>query len=163
MITTPIIHAARKLRQFPWLMNAARDVWRITRPRYSAGSVGVIFNDTGAVLVVEHVFHAHCPWGLPGGYLDLREDPAVAVARELREELELDVTVGPVLAVERNYGAHLDFAYLCRAKNTIGRLSPELISYRWAHPAELPELIPFHRRAIAAAQQQLNEKQVWTI
>lgn len=38
-------------------------------------------------------------WDLPGGIVDPEESPADCVAREVREELGIDVTVGVMLAV----------------------------------------------------------------
>ncbi len=139
------------LQRFPLLLDLIRRVWRFTRPKYTAGTVAVIFNDAGEVLLVEHVFHAFTPWGLPGGYVDRREDPDHALVRELKEELELEAEAVRVIAVERVYGNHLDFAYLCAARGTVGKLSFELNSYRWTNLAELPKLPKFQHRAILDA------------
>lgn len=139
------------LQRFPLLLDLIRRVWRFTRPKYTAGSVAVIFNDAGEVLLVEHIFHAFTPWGLPGGYVDRREDPDRALIRELREELELDAEALRVIAVERIYGNHLDFAYLCAARGVVGKLSFELNAYRWTNLDELPELTAFQQRAILDA------------
>jgi len=139
------------LQRAPWLASSALRVWRLRQARFSAGVAGTVFNAEGQVLLVEHVFHPHAPWGLPGGWVDRREDPAQALRREMREELELDVTVGKVLLVELDFGNHLDLAYLCTANGSIGKLSSELLAYGWFDPAELPPLHNFHFRAIARA------------
>ncbi|MBZ0287924.1 MAG: NUDIX hydrolase, partial [Anaerolineae bacterium] len=78
---------AMTIRRAPWLAITARALWRIRQARFSAGVVGVVFNDAGDVLLVEHVFHPYTPWGLPGGWVDHREDPARTLEREMREEL----------------------------------------------------------------------------
>jgi 8-oxo-dGTP pyrophosphatase MutT (NUDIX family) len=39
-------------------------------------------------------------WDLPGGVVEVGESPRVAAAREVREELDLDVTVGGLLLVD---------------------------------------------------------------
>jgi 8-oxo-dGTP pyrophosphatase MutT (NUDIX family) len=149
--TSPFMRAVRALQKVPVLLDMLRRVWRYTRPRYTAGSVAVMFNARGDVLLVEHAFHAYHAWGLPGGYLDAREDPDQALVRELREELSLEAAVMQIVLVERSFGAHLDFAYLCDARGQIGSLSPELLDYRWVALSELPALRPFHRRAIENA------------
>lgn len=139
------------VRRAPWLVYMGRIVWRIRQPRFTAGVVGVVFNHSGQVLLVEHVFHPHNPWGLPGGWVDRHEDPAETVRRELREELELDVEVGPVLLAKIDFGDHVDLAFLCTMRGDVGKLSLELLDYRWTDPPELPRLHSFHYQAIQRA------------
>jgi len=142
---------ATTIRRAPWLATTARFFWRIRQARFTAGVAGVVLNESGDVLLVEHVFHPYLPWGLPGGWVDRREDPAQALQREMQEELQLNVEVGPVLILKVDYGNHIDVAYLCRPSGTIGKLSNELLGYRWVNPADLPELHSFHKRAIRRA------------
>lgn len=141
------------LQKAPWLVAIARNVWRLTQPKFSAGVVGVVLNADKQVLLVEHVFHPYAPWGLPGGWIDRHETPAEGVARELKEELELIVQVGPVLLAEIDLENHIDLAYLCTTSGTIGRLSSELLAYGWYDVDQLPRLHRFHYRAIQTALQ----------
>lgn len=142
---------ATLVRRAPWIVYVARVVWRIRQARFTAGVVGVVFNASGQILLVEHVFHPHHPWGLPGGWVDHYEDPADALRRELCEELELDIEVGPVLLVKVDFGSHIDLAYLCYPSGEVGQLSSELLDYRWILPAELPHLRSFHQLAVEQA------------
>lgn len=142
---------ATAIRRAPWLAVTARFFWRIRQARFTAGVAGVVFNESGDVLLVEHVFHPYLPWGLPGGWVDHREDPASALQREMREELELTVEIGPVLILKVDYGNHIDVAYLCYPSGTIGKLSSELLGYRWVDPTNLPQIHSFHKRAIQRA------------
>jgi len=142
---------AATIRRFPLLLGIFHKLWRFTRPHFSAGVIGVLFNSLGEVLVVEHVYHATPRWGLPGGYMDRGEDPQTTIARELREELELSVEVGPVVALERAEGNHLDIAFLCHSDGSVGHLCEELLDYRWVSPDQLPEIRRFHRKAISEA------------
>lgn len=143
---------ANLLRRAPWIMSLVQRAWGLTRPRYSLGVVGVIVDDDRRVLLVEHVFHSRTPWGLPGGWVDWGESPDVTLRRELREELELDVEIGPLLLLQRHRGLHLDLAYACTPRGAVGSLSAELLTYRWTPFDDLPALNPFHRRALDAAQ-----------
>lgn len=147
---------ATALQKAPWTVSLARIIWRLGQPKFTAGAVGVVLNEAGQVLLVEHVFHPYAPWGLPGGWIDRGENPAETVRRELREELELVVEVGPVLLTEINYHNHLDLAYLCYTSGTIGHLSRELLAYEWFDTSRLPKLHPFHYRAISQALASLN-------
>lgn len=148
---------ATLVRRMPWIVVVGRFFWRLGRPKFSAGVVGVIFDAEGRVLLVEHVFHPYNPWGLPGGWVEWREHPAQTIRRELEEELGLIVEVGPVLLVEVQQSEnHLDLAYLCYAQGIVTRLSNELLSHTWCNPAEVPKMYPFHLRAITQAQTYLK-------
>ncbi|HVU11700.1 MAG TPA: NUDIX hydrolase [Phototrophicaceae bacterium] len=142
---------AAAINRFPFAASLIHSLWRLTRPHFTAGVIGVLINPLGEVLVVEHVYHTPPRWGLPGGYVERGEDPAASLARELHEELELSVEVGAVLVVERGYGNHLDIAYACHPQSDVGKLCNELLDYRWSQPDQLPELRPFHRKAISQA------------
>jgi ADP-ribose pyrophosphatase YjhB (NUDIX family) len=150
--TTSMQRLAHVLRRYPWIVVAGRWVWRLARPKFSCGVVGVVFDTTGQVLMVEHVFHPYHPWGLPGGWVERREDPTVSLQREFHEELGLEVTVGPVVAVGTEFANHIDLAYLCFTQSQVGSLSFELLSYRWFDPAALPVTHTFHARAVQQAQ-----------
>lgn len=144
---------AQFLQKAPWIVTSARLIWRIPQAKFTAGVVGVVFNEQGQVLLVEHVFHPYAPWGLPGGWVDRRETPADAIVRELQEELQLKVDVGSILLVDVDFGNHLDFAYLCDIKGSIGDLSGELLDYRWYDLDALPKMQSFHYKAIQKARQ----------
>lgn len=144
-------HLASFVRKVPFTIGIVQAAFRFTRPRFSVGAVGVVFNDAGMVLLVEHIFHPYSPWGLPGGWVERGEDPRDAVSRELREELELEVEVGSVVSAELGFARHLDLAYLCSPLNEVGRLSGELADFRWTRLDEMPKMHRFHRLAVAQA------------
>lgn len=142
---------ASLLRRYPWILAIPYRIWRRFQRRYSVGAVGVLFNDDGHILLVEHVFHPLHPWGLPGGWVGRAEDPTLALAREFEEELGLHIHVGVILLAESQRGDHLDLAYLCETTGHISKLSYELLQYRWFTPNTLPALHSFHTRAIHQA------------
>jgi 8-oxo-dGTP diphosphatase len=144
------------LRRAPYLMAAASWVYRFRQEHITAGVVGVIANEVGHILLVEHVFHPKHPWGLPGGWMNRRENPDETICREAREETALTIAVvNPLLISRTDYlPHHLDIAYLCRLVGGEVRLSPELLSYRWMNAeqalTEVP-MVDFHRRALVSA------------
>lgn len=66
-------------------------------------AVGVaVFRDDRLLLVRRTVDPGRGRWALPGGYLDLGEDPRAAAAREVAEEAGVTVDVGAVIDVFAN-------------------------------------------------------------
>jgi ADP-ribose pyrophosphatase YjhB (NUDIX family) len=142
---------AQVLRRVPWLVSVARVPFRLTQAHFSVGVVGVILNDAGRILLVEHVYHPSQPWGLPGGWLAPGENPADGLRREVQEETGLHADILEPLLVEAQCRGHLDIAYLCRSEDDVVSLSGELLGYRWVSLDVVPPLLPFHRAAILAA------------
>ncbi|MCU0465509.1 MAG: NUDIX domain-containing protein [Anaerolineae bacterium] len=142
---------SRFLRRYPWLIRLAYPLHVARQPRFTVGVVGVVFNAQREVLLVEHVYHPEIPWGLPGGGINYREDPALGLAREFREELGLAVRVVQPLYVEYTYWQHVDLAFLCRAEGEIAKLSGELTDARWFKRDALPIITRFQFRALNKA------------
>jgi ADP-ribose pyrophosphatase YjhB (NUDIX family) len=69
-----------------------------TQARKRVAANAVIRDTQGRVLLVDPTYKEH--WDIPGGMAEANEPPTMAVARELREELSLDVTVGRLLLVD---------------------------------------------------------------
>jgi ADP-ribose pyrophosphatase YjhB (NUDIX family) len=144
---------ARLYRRLPlpyWLQ-----AWLMRRvaPSFLVGVAGVVLNERGEILLLEHVFHRAYPWGLPGGWMARGESPAQALRRELREEIGLEIEVERLLAIEPDSDPHyLQIGYLCRTLGQPDRLNYEILSVRWVAPGDLPGPIPpFHQELIARA------------
>lgn len=149
------------LRRFPLLTRLPYLLYRRAQPRYTIGVAAVILNHDGRVLLVEHAYHPRCPWGLPGGWIDADEEPAAAVLRELREELQLQARVLRLVHAAKTAPNHIDLAFHCEALNPIGKLSHELLGYRWTARDQLPDIKPFHHQAIESAMRQARGDESW--
>ena len=142
-------------------MRLAYRVISRAQARYSVGVAAVILNDDGRVLLVEHAYHPRLPWGLPGGWLDSDEEPAAAIARELREELQLQARVIRVVYAAKTVPNHIDLAFQCEALSQVGELNHELLDYRWFALDQLPDIKVFHRRSIEAVAGCMRGREEW--
>ena len=149
------------VRRFPLVMRLPYLVFRRFQPRFTIGVAAVVLDPAGRVLLVEHAYHPRFPWGLPGGWINHDEDPRLAVLRELREELQLDAANVRILHTAKTARNHIDMAYLCEARSPIGRLSHELLTYRWVERADLPAIKDFHRESIEAAFIAIPRSKIW--
>ena len=165
-----------KRRLANWLQRMLLMRWilawglRFWVPRHSVGAVGVIFDEAGRVLLVEHVFRTHCPWGLPGGWIEPYEHPAEAVRREIEEELKLKVEVKRLLLCESQgseprsliRGSSLGMAFYCRlaGEQTPAQAGLEVLSMEWVDPEAFSQrLTAIERRAITLAKQEFDREQ----
>lgn len=82
-------------------------------------------------------------WEFPGGKIDPGESPHQALKRELREELAIEIEVGPVLeTVYHHYawGSVLIIAYLCHHRSgEIRHL--EVADHAWVEPEQFSEYL----------------------
>jgi 8-oxo-dGTP diphosphatase len=155
---------ARAFRRYPRLARWLQRGMRVIQPRFTVGAVGVLLDASGErVLLVEHVFHAVRPWGMPGGWISRNEDPARAVEREFYEETGLRVrAVRPlVVGLAADIRGHMDMIYLCvldgKRETMPIRLSNELLGYRWTPLDDLPLLGDDQREAIQVAREATSE------
>ena len=68
----------------------------------------VITDDNGHVLIAQRPTHKHLglKWEFPGGKVESDESPAAALARELREELGIEIEIlRPLPRFTHDYGA----------------------------------------------------------
>ena len=111
--------AARLMRFFPhWLYHI---LVRLTQAPFRVGVTAFVFDPSGRVLLLEHVFRLTYQWGPPGGWLKRGEDPVVALGRELMEETGLAVVVRVPLRVAVR-GGEMEIMYLATCAG--GRVHP---------------------------------------
>jgi ADP-ribose pyrophosphatase YjhB (NUDIX family) len=85
-------------RALLWLW-AHRPAWLTDRlawvlaAKLNVGACAIIFAGPDRVLLAAHPYKPAAPWRLPGGSLRAGEKPCAGLARELREELGLEMAV----------------------------------------------------------------------
>lgn len=144
---------AQWMRRFPFLYLLLGRFIGLFAARFTVGVTGVVFNERGEILLLEHVFRGRHPWGLPGGWVGRHERPQDALRRELREEVGLSVRVGlPLLVDLDDFPGHLETAFLCEVDGEVGPLSNEILAARWVSPDALPEgLKPLEQEMVGRA------------
>ncbi|MFJ7258437.1 NUDIX domain-containing protein [Streptomyces sp. NPDC098085] len=68
-------------------------------PKHIAGAGAIIHDVAGRILLVQPSYRDDT-WEIPGGGLDMGENPRQAVQREIKEELGFDLTPGRLLVVD---------------------------------------------------------------
>jgi 8-oxo-dGTP diphosphatase len=106
---------------------------------------GLLVDDAGRVLVTQRRADQAMPlqWELPGGKLEAGESPTAALARELREELGVEVEVGRVWEVLFHAYPEFDLlmmVYRCRLPVTELPRCVEVADLAWRAPDRLSDL-----------------------
>lgn len=106
---------------------------------------GVIENSKGQFLACLRPFGKHLGglWEFPGGKLEPGESAEIALIRELREELSIEVEVGPALS---RVIWHYDEVTIClipfRCRIAAGEIQPtEHDQVLWCAPENFDDLI----------------------
>ena len=74
------------------------DQWYASLPSFLASAAALITDPAGAVLVVKPNYRPW--WNLPGGVVEGTEPPHLGCAREVVEELGLELPIGRLLVVD---------------------------------------------------------------
>jgi 8-oxo-dGTP diphosphatase len=133
---------------------------QLPRKRMAAGAL--FFDGRGRLLVVKPTYRPDDWYSIPGGVVEADESPKAGCAREVREELGLEVPLGRLLAVdyrpqEKQVTESLQFVFAggVLPPALIERIclpADELSEYRFVAPEEaLPLLSPHLRRRVEAA------------
>ena len=118
----------------PWLRLR---ITRATQHKFTASVVGIVSNDVGEVLLLDHLLRPASGWGLPGGFLEPYEQPEDGIRRELREETGLELTDVAHYRT-RIIRRHVEILFTARSndKGKIG--SREIMELRWFAIDDMP-------------------------
>lgn len=153
LIRTAIQHRGRVLllriwRDVPFPIWLRRVFLRSINPSFIVGTMALIQDERGRILLLEHTYRKELRWGLPGGWLKNTESPERGLAREVWEETGFRVEVETLLAAETFDHAQMDLIYRCRVVAGAYRGSDETGACWWAAPEELPQLMDNQTRLL---------------
>jgi 8-oxo-dGTP pyrophosphatase MutT (NUDIX family) len=128
------------------------------------GTNAIVDDKDGRVLLVRHSYMSG--WHLPGGGVGIGEPPAVAVLRELREEIGLVRSAEPEFLglFTRKFGWVTNLVALYRVPNAQFAFIPnfEIREVCWADPATPPDTTaPGARRRLAEFASQTPPNPYW--
>jgi ADP-ribose pyrophosphatase YjhB (NUDIX family) len=117
------------------------------RKRVAAGAL--VHDESGWLLLVKPTYRDY--WSIPGGVIEAGESPRDGLAREVREELGIDLPIGRLIAVDYTSAAEdsddslqflFDWGRLDAARVGTIRLPPaELSAFRFAAREEALALL----------------------
>lgn len=138
-------------REVPFPSWMRRLFLRILNPSFMVGAMALIQDEQGRVLVLEHTYRRHTPWGMPGGWLKNAESPEAGLVREVYEETGFQIEVQELVAAAFYEKVQLDLCYRCRVISGTYTANEETRSHRWVAPADLPPLLPNQQRMLRRA------------
>jgi ADP-ribose pyrophosphatase YjhB (NUDIX family) len=108
-------------------------------------AVAVIIMEDRRILLVRRIMEPQAHrWSLPAGFVNAREDPVQAAARECREETGLEVAIGDLFQMQtgREHDRGADILLIYRARVTRGtlRAGDDADQAAWFSLDTLPEL-----------------------
>jgi len=133
-------HAPPKLRR--WTVRATNTTFTVT-------AAGIIFNPQGKVLLLKHRFRPGSGWGIPGGFLELGEQPDDALRREMREEVDLELNHLQVFTVRTfKKQKQIEVVFVATASGSTEPHSTEVECAEWFSGNSLPDGLPSDQKKL---------------
>ena len=117
--------------------NSRRWLTRRFQASFTASAAGVVTNENGQVLLLDHVLRPRSGWGLPGGFLIKGEQPEAGLRREIREETGLELT-DIRLAKIRTMQQHLEIIFVAKGVGEASVQSREITRLAWFDLDSMP-------------------------
>lgn len=113
---------------------------RSLQTKFTVSAAGIITNENGEVLLLNHILRPVAGWGVPGGFMETGEQPETTFRREIKEETGIevrDVTIYRARTIRR----HIELIFLAKGVGTAEVRSKEITELGWfavdAMPTEM--------------------------
>jgi ADP-ribose pyrophosphatase YjhB (NUDIX family) len=116
---------------------ARRWITRRVEATFTVSAAGIVLNEAGEVLLLNHLLRPASGWGLPGGFVNAGEQAEDALRREIREETGIDLR-GVELVRIRTLGRHVEVIFRAVAVGEPRVQSREIIELGWFKIDEMP-------------------------
>lgn len=112
-------------------------VARVTQTKFTVSAAGVIINDKGEVLLLNHILRPKSGWGVPGGFVAGGEQPEAALRREIQEETGLELKNVRIYRL-RTRLRHIEMFFLAEGVGTASVRSREISDLGWFALDKIP-------------------------
>ncbi len=119
---------------------------RVSQPKFTVSAAAVIVNESGKVLLLDHVLRPNSNWGIPGGFIKIDEAPEKAVCREIFEETGLELKNVKLVRVQ-TYKRHVEILYRADASGKPEVNSSEINAAVWFDIDRIPEEMSEYQKA----------------
>ena len=135
---------------------ARRWLTRSVQTSFTVSAAGIITNERGEVLLLDHVLRPVSGWGLPGGFINAGEQPEAALRREIREETGIELNEVD-LALVRTLNRHMEIIFTARGVGEPVVKSREIKELGWFEPSSMPEEMSLTERSFILRYLRPNE------
>jgi ADP-ribose pyrophosphatase YjhB (NUDIX family) len=105
-------------------------------PRHSVSVGGAVIGEDGRMLAIRRADNGE--WVLPGGIVELDEDPRDTVRREVLEETGVTVEPGPLTGVYKNMRLGVvSLVFRCRPLSSAAHPTEEATEVAWLDTAQI--------------------------
>lgn len=113
-------------------------ITRVAQSRFTVSAAGIITDDEGRVLLLNHVLRPTSGWGVPGGFMNYGEQPEAAFRREIKEETGLELSNVAVHRC-RTFGRHIEIIFIASGIGEAKVMSREITELGWFEVESMPE------------------------
>ena len=111
----------------------------LMQPRFTVTVGAVILDEQNRVLLLHHRFRGGSGWGIPGGFINPRENPDEALRRELCEEIGAEVESAELAFIHTLQAyQQVEIIFRVRLRNEIKICSAEISEAKWSALNAIP-------------------------